>query len=216
MRHFAITAHSMGEELSAYHRRLKGELAQFPEELQLYVRHCGLHDASLRGFQMDQSRSELVLSFYADIFPRDAEHSLSLPEGAGSLSLVYSAVERFEASIVSGWKPDEGIGLHFGDVDHDRLTLLAPGRFSHRILFLSGIVMDVTFGGFRFTEALEFNKSLQATRDGAFSSASRFTSFGPACLSSGVRRPCTLAFSMPYKIHAKGQEASLQCDRGTR
>src|SRR5437773_1822244 len=29
------------------------------------------------------------------------------------------------------------------------------------------------------------NKSLQATRDGAFSSASRFTSFGPACLSSG-------------------------------
>jgi uncharacterized protein YegJ (DUF2314 family) len=28
------------------------------------------------------------------------------------------------------------------------------------------------------------NKSLQATRDGAFSSASRFTLFGPACLSS--------------------------------
>ena len=29
------------------------------------------------------------------------------------------------------------------------------------------------------------NKSLQATRDGGFSSASRFTAFGPACLSSG-------------------------------
>ncbi len=29
------------------------------------------------------------------------------------------------------------------------------------------------------------NKSLQATRDGAFSSASRFTLVGPACLSSG-------------------------------
>jgi hypothetical protein len=29
------------------------------------------------------------------------------------------------------------------------------------------------------------NKSLQATRDGGFSSASRFTRFGPACLSSG-------------------------------
>jgi len=28
-------------------------------------------------------------------------------------------------------------------------------------------------------------KSLQATRDGVFSSASRFTAFGPACLSSG-------------------------------
>ncbi len=29
------------------------------------------------------------------------------------------------------------------------------------------------------------NQSLQATRDGRSSSASRFTSFGPACLSSG-------------------------------
>ena len=30
-----------------------------------------------------------------------------------------------------------------------------------------------------------FNKSLQATRDGGSSSASRFTLVGPACLSSG-------------------------------
>jgi hypothetical protein len=33
-------------------------------------------------------------------------------------------------------------------------------------------------------EAAQFNDSLQATRDGRSSSASRFTSFGPACLSS--------------------------------
>ena len=33
--------------------------------------------------------------------------------------------------------------------------------------------------------AASFNKSLQATRDDALSSASRFTSSGPACLSSG-------------------------------
>ena len=31
----------------------------------------------------------------------------------------------------------------------------------------------------------KFNKSLQATRDGALSAASRFTLVGPACLSSG-------------------------------
>jgi hypothetical protein len=31
----------------------------------------------------------------------------------------------------------------------------------------------------------ECAKSLQATRDGGSSSASRFTAFGPACLSSG-------------------------------
>jgi len=33
--------------------------------------------------------------------------------------------------------------------------------------------------------AASFNKSLQATRDGVLSSASRFPSFGPACLISG-------------------------------
>ena len=33
--------------------------------------------------------------------------------------------------------------------------------------------------------AMWSNKSLQVTRDGRSSSASRFTSFGPACLSSG-------------------------------
>ena len=33
--------------------------------------------------------------------------------------------------------------------------------------------------------AAGFNNSLQATRDGALSSASRFTLVGPACLSSG-------------------------------
>ena len=43
-------------------------------------------------------------------------------------------------------------------------------------------------GGSKDMSLLKFiqpNKSLQATRDGAFSSASRFTSFDPACLSSG-------------------------------
>ena len=34
------------------------------------------------------------------------------------------------------------------------------------------------------------NKSLQATRDGRSSSASRLTSFGPACLSSGRSAAC--------------------------
>ena len=35
------------------------------------------------------------------------------------------------------------------------------------------------------TKMMPPNKSLQTTRDGRSSSASRFTSFGPACLSSG-------------------------------
>ena len=37
----------------------------------------------------------------------------------------------------------------------------------------------------RWRRQAQPNKSLHATRDGRFSSASRFTSFGPACLSSG-------------------------------
>jgi len=49
------------------------------------------------------------------------------------------------------------------------LELLVLGLFLYAILFFP----------------LMPNKSLQATRDGRSSSASRFTSFGPACLSSG-------------------------------
>ena len=46
--------------------------------------------------------------------------------------------------------------------------------------------------------AAQFNKSLQATRDGALSSASRFTSFGPACLSSGRSPRHEVAFDTAW------------------
>ena len=124
MRHFAITEQFMGEECAAYHRTLKRELARFPDELQRYVRHCGLHDASLRGFELDLPRSELVLKFYSDIFPDDDDHSLSLPRGAGTLSLIYSAVARFEASTKSEFAVQQPVGPYYGDVDHDELTFL--------------------------------------------------------------------------------------------
>jgi len=46
---------------------------------------------------------------------------------------------------------------------------------SFQLMFLGAFVFDDMMA----------NKSLQATRDGGFSSASRFTVVGPACLSSG-------------------------------
>jgi hypothetical protein len=51
------------------------------------------------------------------------------------------------------------------------------------------------------------NKSLQATRDGALSSASRFTSFGPACLSSG--RYASM-FCVVITIHNQTKKGVIQ------
>ena len=54
--------------------------------------------------------------------------------------------------------------------------ILSQGNFCQDILAMEHQIID---------SMLWSNKSLQATRDGGFSSASRFTLIGPACLSSG-------------------------------
>src|SRR5258706_7268273 len=61
----------------------------------------------------------------------------------------------------------------------------------HGIVWLVTFLVTALFWGFiielffMVKTRLRPNKSLQATRDGDSSSASRFMSFGPACLSSG-------------------------------
>jgi hypothetical protein len=67
----------------------------------------------------------------------------------------------------------------FEGVEGRRLAIDAAGN--------SGTVKESEKALVRARELREQrpNKSLQATRDGALSSASRFTGFGPACLSSG-------------------------------
>ena len=53
----------------------------------------------------------------------------------------------------------------------------------YRLVYIERSHFD--YDGFAILWFMTPNKSLQATRDGRCSSASRFTSFGPACLSSG-------------------------------
>jgi len=74
---------------------------------------------------------------------------------------------------------------------HERLSLVRFGCcFTRRMVWVlvhiycsdvsnRGLVMKAS------DRKMPSNKSLQATRDGRSTSASRFTSFGPACLSSG-------------------------------
>jgi len=58
----------------------------------------------------------------------------------------------------------------------------APGA---TIMVGKKLVLTCWDGAFFVLQRKGPNKSLQATRDGVFSSASRFTLVGPACLSSG-------------------------------
>ena len=59
------------------------------------------------------------------------------------------------------------------------------------------------------------NKSLQATRDGRFNSASRLTPFGPACLSSG-RSARNTAIGQPFAHFAAFGEKSSSVLRPER
>jgi hypothetical protein len=70
---------------------------------------------------------------------------------------------------------------------------LRRGNLAGRVCAVVGLVVFLYFAWQMVSpvfirpheRAMRSNKSLQATRDGALSSASRFTLVGPACLSSG-------------------------------
>src|ERR1700690_135923 len=70
-------------------------------------------------------------------------------------------------------------GLRRGKLLGRIFALLAIGIF----IFFAWIMLSPVFER-AHVRAMQSNNSLQATRDGRSSSASRFTSFGPACLSS--------------------------------
>jgi hypothetical protein len=91
-----------------------------------------------------------------------------------------------------------GVVALFGVSKHGTKGILAPAIVG---IILNGLLLLIFVANFMTAKARTIqqhtsieaspvvavwsNKSLQATRDGALSSASRFTSFGPACLSSG-------------------------------
>ena len=85
------------------------------------------------------------------------------------------------------------LGSSFAFVFYSRIFYFSSASSFSLVLFSHRIASDYSrdFTSTCFTHNFGFmmttwpNKSLQATRDGRSSSASRFTSFGPACLSSG-------------------------------
>lgn len=155
MRHFVVTANSTGEELAEYQRALLLQLIHFPQMLQTYLKDCSLHDAQLLEWRMDHETANLRLRFRADVFVKDSDITSFPTPASGELSLVYTDVVSFKATVEGGRVPQNPAGAGFGDVDHDRLSVISTGRYQHRIFFCSGVVMVVKFRGFEFTQTNE-------------------------------------------------------------
>ena len=110
---------------------------RLPSDLLLLQDSVTLHDARLRIF--DYSPGQLILNLSGD-------------DGTGGLRdfiLDYRSVETI------GMTSDPNIGLPgpngFGDLGYDEPDILASGLFQHRILFSSGIELQVNFSEFKMS-----------------------------------------------------------------
>jgi hypothetical protein len=94
-----------------------------------------VHDGRLRELQLDPVRR--TLHIFLDTYW----------EG-GKMTLAYTDVESFVSTA------DPTIGLSgpygYGDVGYDEIDASPSGAFIHRLLFSSGIEMEIVFEAFQF------------------------------------------------------------------
>jgi hypothetical protein len=94
-----------------------------------------VHDARLRELRLDPTKASLriLLDAYWE---------------GGRMTLSYTGVKSF----VSTADPTVGLGgpYGYGDVGYDEIDALLNGAFVHRLLFSSGIEMEIVFEGFQF------------------------------------------------------------------
>ena len=110
---------------------------RLPSDLLLLQESVSLHDARLRIY--DYNPGQLILNLSGD-------------DGSGGLRdfiLEYRLID----SIIMTSDPDIGLpGQNgFGDLGYDEPDILENGLFQHRILFSSGIELQVDFSDFKMS-----------------------------------------------------------------
>ena len=122
-----------GEAFRDSEARMKEILPKLPEQLQRFHREASLHDARLRLQHLDVATQIL---------------RLNLENYEGNVELIYGG----ERTIQSTADPDQGLaGPHgYGDLGYDEIDLIEDGLFEHRMLFSSGIELQVQFSRFSF------------------------------------------------------------------
>ena len=142
------------DEYQAY---IESILEELPDALKQLAREVSLHDAHLRTFHFDSTANILRLEFDCLGFdPSTKEYYRR------KTLLSYQDV----SSIVSTSDPKAGLcGPHgYGDLGYDEIEIIAPGHYEHRMLFSTGIEIQVQFSTFfvSFQEELEQASPLPA------------------------------------------------------
>ena len=122
-----------------YCRYVQSVKKSLPKDLWRLFWNVSLHDAHLRRLHFAQHKLELKL----DGGRRDkGKYRLGLQR----FRLTYDGVSRM-TSLAS---PKRGLGGPggYGDLGYDEIEVIADGLFEHRILFSSGIELQVRFSNF--------------------------------------------------------------------
>ncbi len=103
----------------------------------------GTHDSHLRQFSVDIDRKEAVLELdYAELNTGQNRWV------KGKVQLRYSGVH----AVLSTADPNVGLpGPHgYGDLGYDEVDVLPNGLIEHRLIFSTGIELDIRFTGFEY------------------------------------------------------------------
>ena len=124
------------DPIPAFQKHLSSIRDRLPAGLLALQESISLHDARLRLIDYQCQTSVLTLQLDGD-------------DGSGGLrrfALRYADVVSFRSLS------DPNIGLPgphgFGDIGYDEADISADGNFEHRLLYSSGIEMEIVFRGF--------------------------------------------------------------------
>jgi hypothetical protein len=129
---------SDNETIDEYTSYIGSIRAQLPANLARFIDTISLHDAQIIHFHLDiaSRRLEFLLAAW---FPSDGPWDVE----QHTLRLVYEEVISFRSTST----PDKALGgpTGYGELGYDEVELLGDGLFEHRLLFSSGIELQIRF-----------------------------------------------------------------------
>lgn len=131
----------MDAAVDAYRNYIDSIVTSLPDDLRKLVRGVSLHDARLRRLDLSTENRRLVLEL--DGYGYDDRSFSSVDR---KFRLTYEGVQ----SLTSTADPNAGLpGPHgYGDLGYDELEVLPQKLYEHRMLFSSGIELQIRFTGF--------------------------------------------------------------------
>ncbi len=132
-----IQSGDVSDPMDAFRQHLDSIRDKLPPDLLVLQHAVSLHDANLHLLSHDSTAATLTLTLHGD-------------DGSGGLrvfKLLYGGVvsHRFTSDPDVALPGPRG----FGDLGYDEPDVLTDGLFQHRLLFSSGIELQVDFADFK-------------------------------------------------------------------